>query len=101
MLLLIMEWHWSAWGNLLRGKSSGIKFTGIKLMKCRLGDIPKFGSNFYYEFEVSEMDRKGALINVSVRDHLNYEKIHLKRMRMKRFCPHTRDSGWIFRFFLI
>lgn len=100
MLLLMIEWHWSTWGNLLRGKSSGIKITGIKLMRCKIGEIPKFGSNFYYDFEVSEMDRKGAFINVSVSNH-HYEKIRLERFRMKRFRPHTRDSGWIFRFLLI
>ena len=100
MLLLMVEWHWSTWGNLLRWKSSGIKLTGIKLMRCKTGEIPKFGSNFFYDFEISELDKKGAFINVSVSNH-HYEKIRLERFRMKRFRLRTRDSGWIFRFLLI
>ena len=61
MLLLMMELHWSAWGNLLRGKSSGIKFTGIKLMRCRLGGLPKFGSNFYYDFDMWQYSETGKI----------------------------------------
>ena len=37
MLLLMIEWHWSTWGNLLRAKSSAIKLTDIKLSTMQTG----------------------------------------------------------------
>ncbi len=101
MLLLMMEWHWSGW-TLFKPKSGGIRFHGIKVVRCKLGALPKFGSNFYYDFEVAEKRTWTALINVSCGgNHKVFDRIRLKRFLMQGYHSNTRDSGWIFKFLLI
>ena len=102
MLILMVE---RFWGISRKDGKYRQRITGFRIRRCKIGQLPQIGKSEFYQFAVTEVGDREAVLELAVSKRASRKKIDDK-IYLKRFVTtpyHTRsfDAGYKYSFTLI